>query len=402
MRAATTGMFAYSTVLVAARGLPVLALMYASLRLEPAAFGAVAVFVMGLTTANLIVDGGFDAAATYLLSRAATESSSEHSAQALRTIKIAISSCAVVVVALTSGNVLGFEPVPLVMVTIATVVATAFTARNSALRILARVRGSRERVSLIAEKGASSLVFTAVVILSDSARIVAIGFVVATILGCLAGASPLGKLAFGLGIPMIPGMLKSALPFIVSALAAAGVWRAATFVLAANGNLVEAGYLSLAYYPIQLLSSVPVFAAPLMLIKGSRYETDLARSIRTSVGVGMALFIVLATAALVVARFVPTRFVDQHTLIVMLILSLALPFLFLNPLLTAKLRVESRLWAPSLIHAVALILSVLAILRIVPSSGAVGAATIIVTTEIVILLGLLIITQFLQHDRSRK
>ncbi|WP_081821442.1 oligosaccharide flippase family protein [Rhodococcus sp. UNC23MFCrub1.1] len=387
-KTATSPFFSYGAALVAARCLPVIALLIASARLNPDQFGVLAVFVMGLTTASLVADSGFDSAATYMISRAPNTNQPKHLVGNLATVKMTTSL--VVLLAITSTTIAETSTTALqgfIIVTLSAA-ATVFTARNSASRIAMRVSGVGERASLMLEKFVSSAIFIAVACVSTSTTFLIYAYTVSLLVGCLVATRrmPTGDIRFD--PRLVKKIILSSTPFILSALAAAGIWRLATFVLANTGKVADAGYFTLAYYPVQILSSVPVFAAPLLLIKGSSHNQARVGVVARTLRLGLIACITGCSVCLFAYYVLPDVLVDRDVVVLAGVLCLSLPFLFVNPILTASLRAAGKMWQPSLLHVLAFAVSAPLIVLYIPEHGARGAAACIVLAEFIISLGL--------------
>ena len=70
------------------------------------------------------------------------------------------------------------------------------------------------------------------------------------------------------------GLIITTLPYALSALSTAVIWRGGVFTLSSKGYLIESGFFSLASYPVQALSTVPALTAPLLLVKNGPYASQ--------------------------------------------------------------------------------------------------------------------------------
>lgn len=339
--------FVYGGMMTLARGVPILALLVASILLTDDAFGRISIVVTALATASLLSDSGMDSAATWMLAGADEVASPAQTLSALIVLRVCVSIAAVVALVTPQAGALAGGGSGLVLVLTCSLAAAAM-AYCSAVRISLRIGGSGEVAALLREKLVGGGLFLLALLSLGGSLADHVWIYPATcLLGCLATllGRRLGLVAFALGDTL--KLLRSAAPFMVTTICAAVVWRLPVFMLGAAGNYEAAGFLALASYPILLLSSISVLSAPLLFLRRAQ-DARPGGDFRSTVAMGAACAVAiwLGYAAVKISGLsVP---VDGRVLMVLAFFAPVLVPLWMNPQLSTWLRLHASLWVPTL------------------------------------------------------
>lgn len=375
-----------------ARGLPVLVILVASMRMTVDDFGKLALVVTGITTASLLADSGTDNAATWLLSRATTVTAQERLFGSLRGLRCILAITLTFCLTAPQIQLLTTDAVSWAAFAALFCLANCLTANNAASRVMLRIKGKGEPERLLAEKGISGALFLAGVILFPaSAELYCLAYGIGALVGAASLTQKSGLRRWRLGGKTVGTLIRAAIPFTLTTVCSAVVWRAPIFVLGSMGEISQAGFLTLATYPVQLLSSIPVLAAPLLLVKGGRHQGDTFEQAKRGAASGLILMTLIAICSVALKSISVDFIVDDIVWTTLLILCISLLPLWINPLFTASLRVQSGLWTPTVANATGAALMLMVVVPTTLSAGAVGAATSIVVAETGVLVTLLAI-----------
>lgn len=382
--------FLYGAALTAARMLPVLAVFLASHLLGAAEFGSLAVLVTSVTVASLLADSGTDNAAGWAASHVDDTASARRILAALVQTRLFVATCATVALAAPQLTYIPGSAAAHALMLALAVAGNCLASFNAAKRIELRIAGAGEPRALLVEKLGVSLLFTGwLLVSSPSSLSVVWGYLGASVIGPLFAMQPVSRADFRTSIRDIRGLLGHAAPFIVTTLCSAAIWRLATFVLAHSEKLAQAGYLTLAYYPVQALSTIPNLSAPLLLIRGNQRRLSMRRSML----IGLAMGILLTSLALLSTLLIHHTFLREvfapDATSALRVLLLALPFLWLNPMLVSYLRLRSGPWSPTVAHVMAGAGALAVTAAVVPKHGATAAAGVIAGAEAVVALALI-------------
>lgn len=384
----------YGGVLAFARGLPILALLFASLRLANDDFGQVAVIVTAAATAALFADSGTDSAATWLLSRTHDKGRAPV-ISALTYYRGLVAGGATAILVGTQIHVIdGDDPWNLIIV-ILCCFGNMLSARNSSKRIALRIDSVGERRSILLEKAGIGILFMLMTwLVPADPQWILVGYGIATVAGGLVASRRPSIAEWSTSWSDIRLLASVTFPFVATTLCSAVIWRLPTFVLGQTGQLAEAGYLALASYPIILLTSIPVLSAPLLLVKGGAHSSNPLATVRNGAAAGLICACFIGGAVLI-AMFLPLeKFIATDVLSTVLILSASTIPLWINPLMVATLRVRKGLWVPMIANVTGAGVGAVALFPFINAWHAEGAATTIVLAEAVILVILLVILFF--------
>lgn len=389
----------YGGVLAFARGLPILALLFASLRLDHNDFGQVAVVVTAAATAALFADSGTDSAATWLLSRT-RDNGRAPVISALTYYRGVVAGGATALLVGTQIQVIdGDDPWNLIIV-ILCCLGNMLSARNSSNRIALRIVSSGERRSILLEKVGIGILFMLLTwLVPGDPQWILVGYGIATVVGGLVASRRPSRAEWSTSWLDVRRLASATFPFVATTMCSAVIWRLPTFVLGQTGQLAEAGYLALASYPIILLTSIPVLSAPLLLIKGGAHSANPLSTVRKGAAVGLVCACVIGAAALVAMALPLEDFIATNVLSTVLVLSASTIPLWINPLMVATLRVSKGLWAPIMANITGAVVGAAVLIPFINAWHAEGAATTIVLAEVVILVILLWIL-FFRKDLS--
>lgn len=386
--------FVYGGVLAFARGLPILALLFASLRLEPDKFGQVAVMVTAAATAALFADSGTDSAATWLLSRTRTKGR-DPVVSALTYYRGAVAGGATAILVGTQTHVVEGHDSLKAIIVILCCFGNMLSARNSSNRIVMRIAATGERRSILQEKAGIGILFMALTwMVPAEPQWILAGYGIATVIGGLLASPRPRREEWSTSWSDVRRLASAALPFVATTMCSAIIWRLPTFVLGQTGQLAEAGYLALASYPIILLTSIPVLSAPLLLVQGGIHSTNPLSSVRKGAVAGLICASVIGGSALIAMALPMERLVATNVLSTILVLSVSTIPLWVNPLMVATLRVTKGLWVPLAANVTGALVGVVALVPLITTWRAEGAATAIVLAETVVLSLLLLIFTF--------
>lgn len=355
-------------------------------------FGKLALVVTGITTASLLADSGTDNAATWLLSRATTVTAQERLFGSLRGLRCILAITLTFCLTAPQIQLLTTDAVSWAAFAALFCLANCLTANNAASRVMLRIKGKGEPERLLAEKGISGALFLAGVILFPaSAELYCLAYGIGALVGAASLTQKSGLRRWRLGGKTVGTLIRAAIPFTLTTVCSAVVWRAPIFVLGSMGEISQAGFLTLATYPVQLLSSIPVLAAPLLLVKGGRHQGDTFEQAKRGAASGLILMTLIAICSVALKSISVDFIVDDIVWTTLLILCISLLPLWINPLFTASLRVQSGLWTPTVANATGAALMLMVVVPTTLSAGAVGAATSIVVAETGVLVTLLAI-----------
>jgi O-antigen/teichoic acid export membrane protein len=395
MRSVRNSPFAYGTLLTIARGAPILVLIVANFRLTDNEFGAVALYVTAVATGSLIADAGVDSAATWLLSRATSADDERRYFAALNTFRVALALVVTFALCIVQMGQLPGDGAVSVILVVAACAGNILTARNGAQRVRLRILGRGEPRSLLTEKLIAAFVFAlGAWLLPAEPSITGLAYIAGTVLGALAVSS---RPSFGewraterSGVVL----LRVALPFIATTLSSAAVWRFPIVWLGVNGDVASAGYLALAIYPIQMVSSVPVLTSPLLLVKDGKYDRDHGQIIGKAAIMGSVAAVLLGAVGVTSYFLIPQTWVDPEVFVSLAWLSGALLSLWVNPLTVATIRVRDGAWVPTWANAGGAVVGVCLAISLSGPLGATGAAVSILGAEVlatIVLLALLLL-----------
>lgn len=390
----------YGGILAFARGLPILALLLASLRLDHHLFGQVAVVVTASATAALFADSGTDSAATWLLSRTDTPGRAPI-ISALTYYRGLVAGSATAILVGTQVHVVDGDAFLMSLIVILCCVGNMIGARNSSNRIILRIDSSGEKRSILLEKGGIGILFTAItLVVPADPQWILLGYGVAMIAGGLAASRAPNSEEWLTSWANIRQLAVTTMPFVATTICSALIWRLPTFVLGQRGQLAEAGYLALASYPIILVTSIPVLSAPLLLVKGGVHSSNPLSTVRKGAAAGGVSAIVISGFVLFALTLPLERFIAPDVLWTILVLSLSVIPLWINPLMVAAIRVKMGLWVPMAANLAGAVVGVAVLVPFVSSWHAEGAAITIVLAETVILAALLAILYFRKDAAS--
>lgn len=379
--------------------MPVFAIYAASLRMDAQQFGAIAVLVTAYTTATLISDSGVETSATFLISRVSHDEREKYLAT-LSIIRVCLAILASSLLVGLQSHLISSTSASAAVVTLLAVATAVLAARNSAHRIRMRISGDREPLNLLLEKAVASSAFLLWVIFGPaSVYEIVIGFFVCTMLGSLIAAARPHRRELAFSGDVAARLLRVAAPFIATALATALIWRVPVFVLSKDST-AAAGFFALAVYPVQMLSTVPVLSAPLLLVHKRFSSTDIAKGEKLSLVCGI-FCTVLALAIGFAAITLDGLGLDNHVWSTLMVLSLSAPFVFRNPIVTARIRTLGSAWKATLCHCAGAVIVGLLIYPMVTRWESEGAALAVVIGEIAISIGLLIVSVKLDYNRNR-
>lgn len=370
--------FMYGGMMTFARGLPVLALLLASIMLSGDSFGRISVVVTALATASLLSDSGMDAAATWLLGGANKTTSPARTISALIALRIVVSTIVVLVlIAPQAGALSGNGSGALLLLVCA--IAAAAMAYCSAMRISLRVSGAGEVRALLAEKLVGGVLFLLAIFVLGGGLADRVWIYPATcLLGCLVVMLWQRVALVGFGVDVVRKLLESAAPFVVTTMCAAIVWRLPVFIVGANGDYEAAGFLALASYPILLLSSVSVLSAPLLFLRRGQ-RAQRAIDIGSTVAMGLVCTFSIWLACGVIEYFEISLPIDERVLLVVAVFAPVLLPLWLNPQISAWLRLNHSPWLPTLPAVVGAVVGVL--VMALSLRGAISAVVGILAAE---------------------
>lgn len=373
--------FGFGVIVSLARALPVLALFATGERLSAPDFGILGVIVTAQTVTTALMDAGTDGAATFVGSRDSV----------LRRDLVSALSRTKAVLALM-GTGLFLVPALLLLrlalpafllLTAVFVVGNLAAAATATRRIAHRLTGApayAEARSLLREKTLTAVVFLgAGLTLPASAGALAFGFGLAVVLGPAVGRLP--AIERGEGRPAYRTLLLNALPFAAGILAALLVWRFTVALLAAQGELAEAGFFTAAYYPVQALAAVPAASAPLLLLRALRGGPTDRMILTWATLLGCACAATLIGVLLLARPVLPTPLQADSGFDAALICLLSLPAIWFNTSAASLLRRRMGVWAVAPAQGAAMVIGVTAALLLVPGRGAVGGAFALVLAE---------------------
>lgn len=381
-------------VLAFARGLPILALLLASFRLEHDEFGQVAVVVTAAATAALFADSGTDSAATWLLSRTQVSGRSPV-ISALTYYRALVAGGATAILVGTQIHILDADSFLSTVIVALCCLGNMLSARNSSSRIVMRVEAGGEKRSILMEKAIIGIVFMVLTwVVPAEPQWVFAGYAVATVAGGLLASQRLSRAEWSTSWLDVWRLATATAPFVATTTCSALIWRLPTFALGQTGQLAEAGYLALASYPIILLTSIPVLGAPLLLISGGSNSRKPLSTVRRGAVGGVLCACAVASAAIIAMVLPLDDFVSTNVLSTVLVLSASTIPLWINPFMVAALRVTKGLWIPLMANLAGAAIGVLALFLFIDSWHAEGAATAIVLAETAVLIALLLILFF--------
>lgn len=381
--------FSYGALLTAARALPVITVFAASYALSANSFGALAVLITSITVATLIADSGTDNAAGWLASRATSPRAKREVLASLAYTRVTVAAVATVLLVVPQLHDVVEGRVAAWAVLVLAVIGNTLAAYNAARRVRLRIDGAGEPAALLAEKLGVSCVFgVSLIVLPTDATWIVFGYLAACIVGPALAFRPQSRESLRASRASTWALLRHAAPFIVTTLASAVIWRASTFVLAHFDHLDQAGFLTLAYLPVQALVSIPNLAAPLLLIKGHRAAESAESTARTAVAFGAFLGVAGIVAVEVLQLVTGDAVLHPQAADALQVFLLAMPLLWLNPILIARVRLTLGPWAPTATQALIAALAVGAALLILPQGTAVDAAAIVAFAEVAIVLSL--------------
>lgn len=384
----------YGGVLAFARGLPILALLFASLRLEHDKFGQVAVLVTAAATAALFADSGTDSAATWLLSRTRTKGRAPV-ISALTYYRGLVAGGATAILVGTQIQVIDGDYALNLIIVVLCCLGNMLGARNSSNRIALRIDATGEKRSILLEKAGIGILFMVLTwMVPAEPQWILVGYGIATVVGGVVASRPLSRAEWSTSWSDVRRLASATLPFVATTMCSAVIWRLPTFVLGQTGQLAEAGFLALASYPIILVTSIPVLSAPLLLVKGGAHSSNPLATVRKGAFAGLVCACLIGGAALVAMALPLDSLIAPDVLSTILVLSASTIPLWINPLMVATLRVRKGLWIPITANFAGAVVGVMALVPFINSWHAEGAATAIVLAETVVLVLLLFILFF--------
>lgn len=394
--------FLYGGSLAFARAFPILALLAASWLLSPQQFGQLAIFVTAVTTASLLADSGTDSAATWHASRQSETASQARALAALNWLRIAAATILTAGLTLAQINVWGASNWgPTIAAVLIAVAANSLSARNGVHRVRLRINGVGEPRSLLTEKLTGGLLFLALVWpVSAMPEYLPVTYSATALAGALVVAKRPTKAEFSTSFLTLVGFGRIASPFMISALCAAVVWRAPTFVLGSLGDVAAAGYLALAIYPIQLLTTVPVLTAPLLLVRGGEHSKTGRSMVALGATIAFIASLALAGVLLIYINWSPIQIVEEPVVVALLILCLCIMPLWINPLVSSWLRGNVSVWFPTLTHILGALVAIALVFPAAHGWSAAGAAAVIVTSEVTVLAALVCVAVITRRGKA--
>ncbi len=391
--------FAYGALLVLARALPVVTIIVASRLLPADEFGSLAVLITAITVASLIADAGTDNAAGWIASHADTQEQADRTLGALVYTRVAVAGLATAALTVPQLGFLAGNAANHVGILVVAVLGNCLASLNAARRIRMRVVGGGEPRAILLEKLCLSVAFGAWLALAPATELSVVwGYVLANLLAPIVASPLLPWVNMRSSAAAIGALLGRAAPFILTTLCSALTWRAATFLLAESDQLDQAGYLTLAYYPIQVIATVPAVSAPLLLIKGRSAQLSMRMSLFSALGVGVLIAGVCLGLSLLPEMLGMGGHLNGDAVLAFQVMLLAVPLVWINPILISHLRLKMDAWRPTLAPLVSAVAALALALAVVPSKGAPGAAAVIACAELITCVGLLILLSIQRRE----
>lgn len=380
--APTASTFSYGLALAFARGLPVIAMLVASLRLPASEFGIVALLVAAITTVSQVADAGMDSGTSWLASRTEGRVRVDQIFGGLTSVRTFVSLIAAV--ALVTPQVLLASDRAMVQWSLAviSILGCVCAGMNSAQRLRMRVEGAGERPAILLEKSVLSVFFLSWLVLAPSTAVsICFGYSTAALVGPVVARVLLRSQTWRTSAASLRSILITCAPFILMAVFIALTWRATTFWLGHVTDAAAAGYFVLAYYPIQFIVSVPVAAAPLLLIANRYNSTQEKAVMKRAILMGSVTALAIIGMCVAAIPIVPDSVVSHDVIKTLGVLGLCLPFLWCNPVLMSLIRARGGLWLPTISSAAGAAVALVFLYVLAPGLGAVGAAISVVAGE---------------------
>lgn len=379
----------YGLVVSGARAAPLFVLMGTSFVLPAVQFGALANMVAVVTLGIGIAEGGLDSSASLLIGAGRPAGEVVRSLLSVRVVlALLLATTVLPALLLPIGLAHGAALIGLagVVLVLASVAATA--------RVKVRVASPRrEMLFLTIDRLLSSVPLVAGLALGATASALALLFLAGQALGSLATivmARPPRA-----GRSLAGDLVRQALPFIVSTVAANITWRVGVISLGMAGASEQAGHLAAAIYPVQALTMVSAASAPLILIKGNR---DGGNGLRPSLGGVVALLGLTGLVSATLGWGVDYLPVSPEVVRTLAVLVLVLPAALANPLVGAGIRVDGR---ARLVAGAAMTGSTVAVLVAFATTRAPYQAVGIVLAEVTVLTTMLLLRSHRMTPTSR-
>jgi O-antigen/teichoic acid export membrane protein len=369
--------------------------------------GTVSVIAAAFAISSVIGDSGLDAAATVHLS--AVEGSAERRSLTTAIVQTRCALAGSVMVALVAATV--STPTAVARGGFALLAAAAALVQSVAagMRLSLRINEpTAEAKALVIERSVVSIAFLALAAVGLNPGVAyltawVVGPALSTIL------RPEGRLIY-LSLadrvdraPAI-GLLKSAAPFAISAIAAVLYWRLDVVFLQHYRGSAAVGTYTYGYYPVMAISVIPGSAALLML-RGRSSREDNLRQVTSAAFMGLIGAAVLAGPfAAIVHRSLPNEFTPA-AVHVLRIAAIGLPAIWVNPQIAALLRATGYARQMVLVSLGALAANVIGNALVIPRHGAIGAAIVSTGTELVatvLLVPLVVVAYWADHPSVRK
>lgn len=344
---------------------------------SPADFGGLSSMVAAVALCVGIAEGGLDSSASLLIGSGLSASEVVASLLAIRVAVAAVLATSVLpllLLPLVASHAVSLVVLAGMALVLASVAATS--------RVKVRVESpDREMRILTTDRVLSTLPFAGGLAARAEVAELALLFLGGQALGALATIA-LARPPRA-GYSLASELLRQAVPFIVSTVAANVTWRVGIITLAMVGAAEQAGYLATAIYPVQAFVLVSAGSAPLILIGGRQGLSHLRP--RTS-----GLVLLLAITGLVaggVAMVGPHLPVAPGVVWTLAVLICVLPAALANPLVGAGIRVHGQ---ASLVAVAAATGAAVAVLMSFTVSRAPVQALGIVLAEVTVLTIMLV------------
>jgi O-antigen/teichoic acid export membrane protein len=390
----------YGALLTLARMLPVGVLVAVSQMVEADTFGKLAIVVTALNVATLLTDAGTDNAAGALASAAEDQAAQDRVLATLVYSRLGISLVATSVLVLPQLYAIS-SVAAATLLGIAALVANGLAAFNAAKRIRLRVNGGGEPKQFLREKLVIAIGFVVgIAVLPRTTEGMVTAFLAASIVGPLVTLQPLTLHRARPRARDMRQLLAYAAPFILTTALAAITWRVATFILSAHGEYEQAGYLALAYYPVQAFSTVPNLAAPLLLVRRHAEALSARVTAEAAALMGTVIAAVILAATFVLPGLTNDVMNGSDGVATLRYLALGMPFLWVNPILVTHIRQTQGAWRPVIVPLFTGFGALAASVALVPSQGAPGAAAIITAAEAI--AAWLLVVMVLRRPQPRR
>jgi hypothetical protein len=335
----------FGAITLIARISPVLVVLGAAVVYAPNDFGRIAAAITALTLMISIGDSGLDSSASLISGQGSFAHGEIIASLISARLTIAL------VAAATLGPVLLASPLHGSSAYVYTVfgyaLALVATSYSASMRISERIQKTgREPRLLLIEKTLATGVFLVVLVWHPVWAWVPLCYAIACTMGAIVSIAA----ARALFLPrhdLLGRLLRTARLFFLTAISANVVWRFPVLVLDWHGDHADAGRVAIAIYPVQAFGMAAIAAAPLLLLSRSGGLAFVQENVRRMAIVGIGLTTVAELAVAVLALSPPIGDLTQRpTLVVVSIALLSVPFLFVNPIVGAAVRL-----IPDILHS---------------------------------------------------